>query len=533
MSPSIPSTIASCSATARPQWRSAEARIVKVESAEGVPLHRGMITGTVMVASILQALDNTIANVALPRMQGSLSATQDQMTWVLTSYIVAAAIMTPLTGWLADRFGRKPVFLVSIIGFTLASALCGLAESLDQIVLFRVLQGAFGAALIPMSQAVLFDVYPPAQHGRAMAIWGIGVVLGPTLGPMLGGWLTDNYSWRWVFYINVPFGILAVLGVLAYFPDTTHERKRFDFLGFAALSVAVGTLQVLLDRGPTLDWFNATEIKLEAVICALALYLFVTHTLTAQRPFIRLALYKDRNFLTGNILIFLVGIVLFATLALLPPLMQGLMGYSVLQAGMATAPRGAGTLIAMLFIGQLVGRVDTRIIIGSGFVLTAISLWMMSHFSMQMPMGPLIWSGALQGLGTGIVYVPMAALTFATLSPAFRNEGTALFNLIRNIGSSIGISVVQALFVSNTQIVHASLAVHITPLALAQHAAGPLHGTAASAALNQAVTAQAAMIAYIDDFHLMLLLTLVALPLLLLVRPARGAGAGAKNVAME
>ncbi len=501
--------------------------------AHGAALHRGMITGTVMVASILQALDNTIANVALPRMQGSLSATQDQMTWVLTSYIVAAAIMTPLTGWMADRFGRKPLFLVSIVGFTLASALCGMAQSLEQIVLFRVLQGAFGAALIPMSQAVLFDVYPPALHGRAMAIWGIGVVLGPTLGPMLGGWLTDNYSWRWVFYINVPFGALAVAGVLAYFPDTTHERKRFDFFGFAALSIAVGALQVFLDRGPTLDWFNSTEIKLEALVCALGFYLFVTHTLTAERPFIRLALYKDRNFLTGNILIFLVGIVLFATLALLPPLMQGLMGYSVLQAGIATAPRGAGTLLAMLFIGRLVGRMDVRLIIGSGFVLTAISLWMMTHFSMQMSMAPLVWSGAIQGLGTGVVYVPMAALTFATLSPAFRNEGTALFNLIRNIGSSIGISAVQALFVNNTQIVHASLAEHLSRLSVAQHPLARLSGAHAAAALNQQITAQAAMIAYIDDFYLMLLLTLVALPLLLLVRSSRRETAGGAHVALE
>jgi len=502
-------------------------------AAAGVPLHRGMITGTVMVASILQALDTTIANVALPRMQGSLSATQDQMTWVLTSYIVAAAIMTPLTGWLADRFGRKPLFLVSIIGFTLTSALCGMAQSLEQIVLFRALQGLFGAALIPMSQAVLFDVYPPAQHGRAMAIWGIGVVLGPTLGPMLGGWLTDNYSWRWVFYINVPFGILAVLGVLAYFPDTTHQRKSFDFFGFAMLSIFVGALQVVLDRGPIQDWFNSSEIKVEAAVCALAFYLFITHTLTAARPFLRLGIYKDRNFLTGNILIFLVGIVLFATLALLPPLLQGLNGYSVLQAGIATAPRGAGTLIAMLFIGRAVGRFDVRLTIGLGFVLTAISLWMMSHFSMQLSMSSVIWSGAIQGLGTGIVYVPMAALTFATLPAVMRNEGTALFNLIRNIGSSIGISTVQALMVRNTQVVHASLATHITPFVMAQHAMGPLTGAAARAALNQQVTAQATMIAYIDDFYFMLLLTLLALPLLLLVRTPRAAAAGVKNVAME
>jgi DHA2 family multidrug resistance protein len=501
--------------------------------AQGVPLHRGMITLTVMVASILQALDNTIANVALPRMQGSLSATQDQMTWVLTSYIVAAAIMTPLTGWLADRFGRKPLFLASIIGFTCASALCGMAQSLEQIILFRVLQGLCGAALIPVSQAVLFDVYPPAQHGRAMAMWGVGVVMGPMLGPMLGGWLTDDYSWRWVFYINVPFGILAVLGVMAYFPDTTHQRKSFDFFGFALLSIAVGTLQLLLDRGPLKDWFNSGEIKLETAIAALGFYLFVTHTLTAKRPFIRLALYKDRNFLTGNILIFVVGIVLFATLALLPPLLQGLMGYSVFQAGLTMVPRGAGTLVAMLLVGRAVGRIDVRLIIGVGLVLTAFSLWQMTHLSMQFDMAAIVWPGAIQGLGIGIVYVPMAALTFATLAPSMRNEGTALFNLIRNVGSSIGISTVQGLMVRNTQLVHASLAQHITPLTLANHSLGVYAGAQAVAALNRGVTAQASMIAYLDDFQLMLILTLLALPLLLLVRNPRAPGAEVKHAAIE
>jgi DHA2 family multidrug resistance protein len=499
----------------------------------GVPSHRGMITLTVMVASILQALDTTIANVALPRMQGSLSATQEQMTWVLTSYIVAAAIMTPLTGWLADRFGRKSLFLVSIIGFTLSSALCGMAQSLEQIVLFRVLQGLFGAALIPMSQAVLFDAYPPAQHGRAMAIWGVGVVLGPMLGPLLGGWLTDNYSWRWVFYINVPFGVLAVLGVLAYFPDTTHQRKSFDFMGFALLSVFVGALQMMLDRGPIKDWFGSSEIRIDGVVAALSFYLFLAHTLTTRRPFIRLGLYKDRNFLTGNILIFLVGIVLFATMALLPPLLQGLMGYSVFQAGLVMAPRGAGTMLAMLFVGRLVGRIDVRLIIGAGLLLTCLSLWQMSHLSMQFSMSSIVWPGVIQGLGTGIVYVPMSALTFATLPAILRNEGTALFNLLRNVGSSVGISTVQALMVRNTQVVHASLAAHLTPFAVATHSPGVYHGGQALVALNSEVTAQASMIAYLDDFHFMLLLSLAALPLLLFVRSARGAAAGAKNVAIE
>ncbi|MGZ5195049.1 MAG: DHA2 family efflux MFS transporter permease subunit, partial [Ramlibacter sp.] len=281
--------------------------------------HRGMITISIMLATIMQALDTTIANVALPHMQGSLQASQDQITWVLTSYIVASAITLPITGWLCTQWGRRKVFIVSVIGFTAASALCGLSTSLAAIVAARLLQGVFGAALVPLSQAVLLDINPPQKVGQAMAIWGAGIMVGPILGPMMGGWLTDDYSWRWVFYINVPFGILAVLGVMAYFPDTTHARKSFDFFGFALLSIAVGTLQLLLDRGPLKDWFNSGEIRLEAVVCVVALYLFVVHTLTAKKPFIRMSLYRDRNFLTGNILIFVVGIVLFATLALLPP----------------------------------------------------------------------------------------------------------------------------------------------------------------------------------------------------------------------
>jgi DHA2 family multidrug resistance protein len=500
--------------------------------AAGASLHRGMITGTVMLASILQALDNTIANVALPRMQGSLSATQDQMTWVLTSYIVAAAIMTPLTGWLADQIGRKRLFLISIICFTIASALCGVAQSLDQIVAFRLLQGLSGAALIPISQAVLFDINPPQNHGRAMSMWGVGVVLGPMLGPILGGWLTDNYSWRWVFYINVPFGILAALGVLAYFPKSPLNRRRFDVFGFATLSIAVGTLQLLLDRGPLVDWFSATEIQLYAVVLGLSCWLFLVHTLTARAPFVRLALYRDRNFLTGNVLIFIVGIVLFATLALMPPMLQGLMGYSALQAGIVTAPRGAGTLVAMFFVGRLIGRIDARLIIGTGFALTALSLWQMTHFSLLMDMNPLIVSGLIQGLGTGVAYVPMAAMAFATLPGAMRNEGTALFNLMRNIGSSIGISAVQALFVRNGQILHATLAEHITPYKLAQ--ALPPGGATphALASVNAAVNLQAAMVAYIDDFALMLGLALLSIPLLLFVRnPKRGGGA--PHVAVE
>jgi DHA2 family multidrug resistance protein len=485
-----------------------------------------MITATGMLTAILQTLDNTIANVALPRMQGSLSATQDQMSWVLTSYIIAAAIATPLTGWLAGRFGRKLLFLVSIAGFTLASMLCGLAQSLPQIVLFRFLQGLAGAALVPMSQAVLFDINPPERHGRAMAAWGQGVLLGPMLGPIVGGWLTDHYSWRWVFYINLPLGILAFLGVLACMPEGGARRSRFDFFGFALLSIAIAGLQLVLDRGPYKDWFGSTEIVVEAVAAGLALYLFAVHTATAREPFIRPALFRDRNFLTGNVLAFVVGVVIFATLSLLPSLLQNLMNYPVLGAGLLTSPRSLGSLAAMLVVGHLVGRIDPRLIIGAGFSLTALSLWQMTHFDLAMDGGPVFWSGLFQGFGVGIAYVPMAALAFATLAPELRNEGTAMFSLSRNIGSSVGIALVQALLAHNLQVVHAGLAGHLTPYNLAARdpqLAARLATPEGLALFDAGLSRQAAMIAYIDDFQLMLLLIVMAIPLLLLVRPVKAA----------
>ena len=493
----------------------------------GRPPHRVLITLSVMLASIMQALDNTIANVALPRIQGSLSATQDQMAWVLTSYIIAAAIMTPLSGWLAGQVGRKRVFLFSVVGFTVASALCGLAQSLPEIVAARLLQGLCGAALIPMSQAVLLDINPPEQHAKAMAIWVMAVTIGPILGPALGGWLTEQYNWRWVFYINVPFGILAFAGILSFMPETVIRKSRFDFVGFAALSVAIGSFQLMLDRGQLKDWFSATEIWVEAIVAGTAFYLFVVHMLTTSRPaFISPALFKDRNFLTGNLFIFIVGVVLFATLALLPPLLQDLLNYPVVLTGFVTAPRGIGTLMAMVIVSRLMGKVDTRYIIATGFGLTAVSLWQMTGFYLQMDMAPVIWSGLAQGLGTGFVYVPLAAITFATLSPQYRNEGTALFSLIRNLGSSIGISVVETLLTRNTQTMHARLAEQVTPYGETMRAhASALSGPGGLAALNHSVTEQAAMIAYNNDFKLMMILTLCAVPLVVLLRSGRASPA--------
>jgi DHA2 family multidrug resistance protein len=496
------------------------------------PLNRPMIVVSVMLSAVLQALDNTIANVALPRMQGTLSATLDEMSWVLTSYIVAAAVTLPLTGWAADRYGRKRLIVMSVVCFTAASALCGMAQSLGQIVVFRVLQGIAGASLMPLSQAVLFDLYPPEQHGRAMSLWGIGVTLAPTVAPMFGGWLTDNYSWRWVFYINVPFGILAVLGLMIYYPDTKPQRKPFDFVGFVALSFAVAFLQLLLDRGPTKGWFDATEIKVEAFISAVAFYLFLVHSLTAKHPFVRLSIYKDRNYLTGSLLILYLGILLYSSLALIAPLLQGLLGYSVLQAGEAMAPRGIGTLIAMLIAGRLVGRVDSRLVIVTGLFITACGLYQMSHFSLQMTGWTVAVSNILQGAGTGATYVPLAAIGFTTLPASMRNEGTALFNLLRNLGSSIGISTVTGLLVHNTQVVHASLVQHLTPRIVSEHPLGPFSGPQAAAALNDTVTTQATMIAYLDNFHLMLILTVVTAFALLFVRRS-GPGQAPENVILE
>src|SRR5712664_2964672 len=293
-----------------------------------------LLTVCVMLATIMQALDTTIANVALPYMQGSLSATLDQINWVLTSYIVAAAIMTPVTGFLAMRFGRKRLFLVAVAGFTVASILCGIATTLPEMVLFRLIQGIFGAPLVPLSQSVLLDSYPQEKHGSAMAMWGIGVMVGPILGPTLGGWLTEYYNWRWVFYINLPIGILAWLGLAAFVRETPIDRsRRFDLLGFALLSVALGAFQMMLDRGQSLDWFQSREVMLEAMLAGLAFYLFLSHMFTSDQPFIEPRLFKDRNFSVGLVFIFMVGVVLLATMALLPPFMQNLMGYPGIDVG--------------------------------------------------------------------------------------------------------------------------------------------------------------------------------------------------------
>src|SRR6267378_752634 len=324
---------------------------VRGETRAPVP-NRGAITASIMLATFMQGVDTTIANVALPHMQGSFSVSQDQVAWVVTSYIVAAAIMAPLTGWLAGRFGIKYVFFVSVAGFTVASALCGAATSLAQMVVYRLLQGICGAALVPLSQSVLLQINPPERHAKAMSVWGMGVILGPIIGPALGGYLTDYYNWRWVFYINLPFGVLASIGILIFIHETRHGRREaFDFFGFATLSLAIGSLQMLLDRGELKDWFSSTEIWIEATIAGLALYLFVVHTATATvRSFLNRELLKDGNCMIGTVLMFLIGMPLYGTMNLLPTMLQDLMNYPVMTTGLVTAPRGIGTMIAMFLV---------------------------------------------------------------------------------------------------------------------------------------------------------------------------------------
>src|SRR6476659_6279080 len=382
-----------------------------------------------MMAVLLQVLDTTIANVALPHMQASLSATQDTINWVPTSYIVASAIALPISGWLADKVGRKRLLLVSVVGFTVASVLCATATSLTEMVIFRGFQGVSGAFIVPLAQATLFDINPRDKQGQAMALFGGGVMIGPILGPVLGGWLTDNYNWRWVFLVNLPVGIICTLLMLRFMPKTeTHDRK-FDLFGFALLGIALAALQLGLDRGQQNDWLESWETILEFGVALGAAWMFVVQMITSKHPLFERSMFADRNFATGLVFMAVTGILLLAGLALLPPLLQNLYGYSVLKSGFLTAPRGVGTLFSMLIAGRLTGKIDARILVGIGVCLMGVSLYMMTGFAIDQPARPVIVSGIVQGLGLGLIFVPLQSLAFETLAPRMRTTAAALLNL--------------------------------------------------------------------------------------------------------
>ena len=477
-----------------------------------------------MAGTLMQALDSTIANVALPYMQGSMSASSDEITWVLTSYVIAAAIMTAPVGWIAARFGRKNFAIVSLAGFTVASMLCGAAQTLDEMIIFRLIQGAFGAALSPLSQAIMLDLYPPQKRGQVMAIWGVGVMVGPILGPTLGGYLTDAYDWRWVFYVNLPFGIAAVTGIWFFLRDTTRaENLKFDWFGFAVLGVGLGALQLLLDRGTDKDWFSSIEIVIEALVAGTGIYLFLVHMLTSHKSFVPREIFKDRNFVTALILMLLVALIMLASSALLPPFLENLGGYTVTQTGLLMAPRGVGTMISMFFAGRLAMRLDARHVMAAGTAMLLWSLWEMSHWMPDIAPWWLSVVSFVQGVGMGLIFVPMNLIAFSTLPSVFRTDGSAMFNLMRNVGSAIGVSITTTMLANSIQAMHAQLASHVNPFnrALSENAPSlywNLQLPFGAAQMDAVVQYNAQVIAYANDFLFMFFISVPALLVLFLMQ---------------
>ncbi|WP_293680437.1 DHA2 family efflux MFS transporter permease subunit [uncultured Phenylobacterium sp.] len=484
------------------------------------------ITGSLMLATLMYTLDSTIANVALPHMQGSLSASQDEITWVLTSYILATAVMTPLAGWLAQKIGRKRMLVYSIIGFTIASMLCGLAQNVPQMVGFRVLQGLAGAGLMPLSQATMLDIFPMVMIPRVMSIWSSAVILGPIAGPTLGGWITEEIDWRWVFFINLPVGILATFGVMRFMGRDPGGRERpFDFIGFGGLIAFVVGLQMMLDRGPGRDWFDSKEIWIEAGIAIAGLWVFIVQTATAEHPFFHRDLAKDSNFIGTTIFSFFVGVLMFSTSALLPSFMQNLLGYSATQAGVASMTRGLGSLVSFLLVPTVMTRLGPRTSLLAGLILSIGSIWMMGQFNLEMTSQPILVSGFIQGLGTGLLFSPLSILAYVTLHPSHRVEGTIVSTMARSLGSSVGISIVLATVLRNSSAGHSELAGRIDPSSpmlrdLLPSMMDPNSSTGLQM-LNGEVTRQAGMLGYVNIFMWMALITCIIVPAVILLKPPR------------
>jgi DHA2 family multidrug resistance protein len=509
----------------------------------GPGLRRNMVTICAMTATIMQALDTTIANVALPYMQGTLSASQDQINWVLTSYIVAAAIMTAPVGWIANRFGRKRIFIICSAGFTVASVLCGLAQDINQMVLFRLLQGVFGAALVPLSQAVMLDMYSLQERAKAMSIWGMGVMMGPIMGPSLGAWLTETYSWHWVFFVNLPFGFITVLGLIVFMDETRKDLNlKFDWFGFAALAVAIGSLQLALDRGEQLGWLESNEIIAEFIISAIGFYYFFAHSFTTTRPFIQFALFKDRNFLTGCIFMAVMGLVLYSTMALASPYLQNVIGYPIITAGVLLASRGCGTFVAMMLVGRLMRYIEARTLIIAGLSITALSLYYMTAWTDQTGVPEIVTTSIIQGFGFGLVFVPLSTVSFMTLPGHLRTDGTSMLTLMRNVASSIGISVVIAQLTEGSRRIYAILNDHVNPFNHAMQmpdVAGTInmntdHGRAMADVM---IGLQAQIIAFSQDYQLIMLFILASIPLAIMIGSTKAAlrkqAAGPEHAVME
>jgi len=489
------------------------------------PLLRNLITLFSLMGTFMVQLDTTIANVAMPHMQASTSASYEQITWVLTSYIVVAGICMPATGWLAGRIGRKRVVLIAMTGFTLSSVLCGMATNFGQLVAFRMLQGAFGSPLVPMSQATVLDINPPERHGKAMGLWGVGVVFGPIIGPILGGVLTDNLTWRWVFLINVPVGIVAVLGLALTMKEIRDEDPpKFDFLGFAALALAIACFQLMLDRGQMLDWFDSTEIWIEATVCATAFYVFIVHMVTATRPFVSPALFRDTNYVLGLTFGVAVAGVLYGVMTLQAPLLANLMDYPILTVGLVMAPRGLGTLATMPIAGFLMDRINARWLVLIGWVLCAWSLMLLSQSNLQMDAWLMILAGTIQGSGVAMLFVSITTTMFVTVDPRLRNEATAMNSLFRNMGGSMWIAVLQFLTIRGEAAIHSRLAENVRPdnpvvnLGLPDFDFGV---SSAVAGMDGEISRQALMVSYANSFGLLFTMCVVLIPLGLLFGRSR------------
>jgi len=521
---------------------------LSVAAPRRLPVNPWIVAVAVMTATFMEVLDTTVVNVSLPHIAGNLSATIDESTWALTSYLVANAIILPLTGWIANFFGRKRLLLTSVAGFTAASFLCGLAPNLPLLILFRVIQGFTGGALQPISQAVLLEAFKPEERGRAMGFWGLGIVVAPILGPVLGGWLTDSYSWRWVFYINIPVGILSFALVQLYIfdpPYITRRSSRIDYWGIGMLAVGVGALQLLLDKGQEDDWFASRLIVALAAVALAMLAAFVVRELRTQHPVVELRVLRVRTYSTGVFLITVVGFVLYGSLVLLPLMLQTLLGYPSLQAGIALAPRGMGSFIAMPLVGMMMGRVDARKLLATGLAVGALTLYWLGSLNMNLGYWDIFWPQFIQGMSLGLLFVPLTTITMDPIPRESMGNATSIFNLMRNIGGSMGIAAATTLLTRHREQHTSALVSHIDPysaqaqalieqLRAAFVARGADLATAserARAAVWGMVQRQAMMLSFTDIFRWLALLFLALLPLLLLMRSPRrqGAGAGAAH----
>ena len=498
-----------------------------------------LVAIAVMTSTFMEVLDTTVVNVSLPHIAGSLSATTDEATWALTSYLVANAIILPITGWLANFFGRKRLLLFSVVGFTAASFLCGLAPTLPLLIIFRCIQGACGGGLQPLSQAILMEVFPPQDRGKAMGFWGLGIVVAPMLGPVLGGWLTDSYSWRWVFYINVPIGMIAVVLTAIFVFDPPYIKRsagKIDFWGMGYLALGISCLQIMLDKGQEEDWFGSNFIRALCVFAIVGFAAFIIRELTAEHPVVDLSVFKIRTYATGVFLMTVLGFVLYGSTVLIPLLLQTLLGYPALQAGIAMLPRGLGSFIAMPAVGALLAKVKAHYLLVCGILLGSFAMWRLSHLNMEVGYWNFFWALIWQGIGMGLIFIPLTTITNDPIPVERMGNATSLFNLMRNIGASIGISMVQTIVTRHSQIHVNTLTANLTPsnlqaqtmvngmkgMLMSQTGADPATAQRmAGGVLENMIRQQAAIMSFNDVFWLLAIMFLLMLPLIFLMRPPK------------